>query len=118
MLWTVQCRDEVALDAVLAEDVCEQWPVGRSEADPRDVRSDVPVLAMHGGLDPYVRPSAEDLSGLDRRTVVIDPTRGQDVMIGCVRPWRNLWVDDPALEPEGLCPGVAPPVTGVRTWVD
>jgi hypothetical protein len=118
VLWTLQCRDEAAVDPAVAEDVCAQWPVGRSGSDHRALRSSVPVLAMYGGLNPYLRPDGDDLAGVSRRTVVIDPTRGQDVMIGCTRPWRNRWVDDPALEPEGLCPGVAPPVTGTRAWDD
>jgi hypothetical protein len=92
--------------------------VGRSEALVTAPESSVPVLALYGALSPYVPAEERVSSGMSRRTVVIDPTRGWDVMIGCVRPWRNRWVDDPEIEPQGLCPGTTPPVTGTRTWDD
>jgi hypothetical protein len=112
--WTVRCRDEAPVQSVFSEDVCAQWPVGRSGADERAAASAVPLLALYAGLSPYVPATERRLPGMTRRTVVVDPTRGADVMIGCVRPWRNQWVEDPELEPEGLCPGVTPSVTGTR----
>jgi hypothetical protein len=116
--WTVSCRDEAPASEPFAEDVCADWPVGRAASDPSAPSTSVPVLAMYGALDPYVPASERDLPGLHRRVVLVDPAHGQDVMTGCIRPWRNRWVDDPTLEPVDVCPGEDPPVTGVRNWDD
>jgi hypothetical protein len=114
--WTVRCRSEDPSDGPFAEDVCAQWPVGRAVADPSVPTTSVPVLTAYGALDPFVPASERDLRGLHRRVVLVDPARGQDAMIGCIRAWRNRWVDDPSLEPVDVCPGASPPVTGTRAW--
>jgi hypothetical protein len=114
--WTVRCRNEAPAGGPFAEDVCAQWPVGRAVADASVPTTSVPVLTMYGALDPYVPASERELPGLHRRVVLVDPARGQDAMIGCIRAWRNHWVDDPSLEPVDVCPGGDPPVTGTRTW--
>jgi len=115
--WTVRCRDQAAQSGGFQADVCAQWPVGRSSDEYRTpVKVSVPVLALYGGMNPYVPASERTLPGVTRRTVVVDPVRGQDVVLGCVRPWRDQWVDDPTIEPVGLCPAAMPGVTGTKTW--
>lgn len=114
--WTVRCRDQAPGLPAFVVDVCAEFPVGRADRPARAPASAVPVLALHGALNPYVPATERELPDMSRRTVVLVPDEGQDAGLGCIRPWRNRWVDDPSLEPEGLCPGAVPPVVGVRTW--
>jgi hypothetical protein len=114
--WTVRCRNEAARSATLDADVCSRWPVGSGEHVVPAPVSTVPVLALYGALNPYVPAGGRALAGMSRQTVVVDPSRGADVMIGCARPWRNRWIEDLQLEPVDVCPGSSPPVTGIRTW--
>jgi hypothetical protein len=114
--WTIRCQEPAADHSAFADDVCARWPVGRSQIGVGGPASSVPLLAVYGALSPYLPESARGLAGMSRRTVVVDPAWGQDV--ACFRSWRNRWIDDPEIEPEGLCPGKTPPVTGTRTWDD
>ncbi len=89
-------------------DVCTRWPVGqasRQVAEP--ARSDVPVLAMVGAFDPYVRPaSARDgLAGLEHLTLVVDLAGGHNVMprTDCMLGIRQTWLDDPTKDPATDC---------------
>ncbi len=81
-------------------DLCASWPVGAAAGDIAEaVQSDVPVLAMVGAFNPYVRPDqAEDgLGGLRSLTLLIDPAGGHNVMprTDCMLDLRQAFLDDP-----------------------
>jgi len=81
-------------------DLCASWPVGAAATEMGEpVMSDVPVLAMVGAFNPYVRPDqAEDgLGGLRSLTLLIDPAGGHNVMprTDCMLDLRQAFLDDP-----------------------
>lgn len=69
-------------------EACAEWPIGTLPADYAEpVRSDVPVLALSGDLDPVTPPrwGEEAVRGLTRARHVVAPGTGHGVISrGCV----------------------------------
>lgn len=112
-----KCRsgERLALGAVLAVlcpstdggtewgPACEAW--GAVAAGPSPVVPvDVPVLAVHGGLDPFIDPGGlrRDLAAMAPHAFVVELVHGGHNVLGdeCVRTVRNAWLaGDPSQPP-------------------
>ncbi len=97
--------------------VCDSWTSSVDAAETTTpVTSDVPVLLLHGALDPTsVAPSSEDLGGLSAAYAYEFPAQSFNVLgagpADCARDIRAAFVDDPGTEPGSQCiDRTAPPV--------
>ena len=88
---------------------CDRWPVEPREAPEDQIESDVPVLLLTGGWDPFVDVDPDGwrtaLSGLSRLTAVQVPGWGHNVMGSgdCAQTMRNSFVADPEQPVDTSC---------------
>jgi pimeloyl-ACP methyl ester carboxylesterase len=90
-------------------DACQAWPVSEIEArDPALPSTDVPILLLHGDLDPYSTPpdpsTLATLSHAYNYVLVGQSTnplgRGEE---RCAQSIRSAFVADPSAPPDSTC---------------
>ncbi|HET6715155.1 MAG TPA: alpha/beta fold hydrolase [Actinomycetota bacterium] len=88
-------------------DICEVWPVGKTDAVANEpVSSDIPTLIFHGAFDAYSPASLveEAEARLSSAYLVEFPYNGHNLLaFDCPRRFRNVWVDAPTLPPDTGC---------------
>lgn len=88
---------------------CDRWPVKPEEAPDEQIESDVPVLLLTGGWDPFVDVDPDGwrtaLGGLSRLTAVQVPGWGHNVLGSgdCAQTMRNSFVADPEQPVDTSC---------------
>jgi pimeloyl-ACP methyl ester carboxylesterase len=88
---------------------CDRWPVEAEDAPDKQIESDVPVLLLTGGWDPFVDVDPDGwrtaLGGLSRLTAVQVPGWGHNVLGSgdCAQSMRNSFVADPEQPVDTSC---------------
>jgi pimeloyl-ACP methyl ester carboxylesterase len=90
-------------------ELCASWPVGRAAGSERTpFRSDVPILMLHGELDPYSSlPDSMTLSAMSHAYAFSFPGQSTNPIAEgdaeCAQSVRAAFLDDPTTGPDATC---------------
>lgn len=91
------------------QDVCSVWGVTSADGSvAAPIASDIPMLVLSGGLDPFVSPDAarRGIAGLPNAFLVVTPVRSHPVSTIPACPDeqpRNEFLADPTSAPNTRC---------------
>jgi pimeloyl-ACP methyl ester carboxylesterase len=90
-------------------ELCTSWPVDRAGGSERmPIRSDVPILMLHGELDPYSSmPGSTTLSAMTHAYAFAFPGQSTSPIAEgsteCAQSVRAAFLDDPMAEADATC---------------